>query len=294
MLNRLLCLLVLGLVAAAVPAQAQTNNPGQPPTPNDSVPAKTARVKGKIQVARVVGTATVQAEGGGPSQPLTTGQIISDQSIVTTAANSSAILAFSNGATVSVSANTSLDIQQFEQDPLAGDIKLSDLKQEEGTSTTRLNLTQGAVVGKVVHLNVDKGSEFTVQTPVGAAGIRGTTFQVIFIPNGNGTATFTVMTQEGVVVYTGTASNVQIPAGTKISSTFNYTPGGPISAPVLQTTALTPEEAAAILKLTNEIAAATVNTVFGVTPPAPPQTNSNTPSVPTQPAPATTPGAGSS
>jgi len=297
MLNRFLSLLVLGMFAAVSPANAQTNNPGQPSTPVQGAPAPTARVKGKILVARVVGSASVQAEAGGPVRPLREGEQISDESIVVTAAASNVILAFSNGATVNVSANSSLDIQQFVQDPFAGDLKLSDMKQEEGTSTTRLNLSHGAVVGKVVHLNVDKGSEFTVQTPVGAAGIRGTTFEIVFIPNPGGTATFTVLTQEGLVVFSGTASNVQIPAGTKISATFSYTPATPtspavIGTPVIQTTGLTPEEETSILTASTQISAATVNTVFGTTTPPTTENNSNTPSVPTQPAPATTPGAG--
>ena len=57
------------------------------------------------------------------------------------------------------------------------------MKQEPGTSVTKLNLTRGELVGRVVHLNVDKGSEFTVRTPVGAAGIRGTIFRIIFRPD---------------------------------------------------------------------------------------------------------------
>ena len=80
------------------------------------------------------------------------------------------------------------------------------MKQEPGTSTTKLNLSKGELVGKVVHLNVDKGSEFTVQTPVGAAGIRGTTFRIIFRPGPDGKAFFSVTTADGRVVFTGITS----------------------------------------------------------------------------------------
>ena len=116
---------------------------------------------------------------------------------MTTAPGAIAILVFSNGATVNVAEDSTLDIvDQFEQDPFAQDLKISDMKHEEGTSTTKLSLARGELVGKVVHLNVDKGSEFTVQTPVGAAGIRGTTFRIVFKPAKNGKVFFVVTTTE--------------------------------------------------------------------------------------------------
>jgi len=304
MLHRFLCLLVFGLFAAVVPGKAQTAQTpqtGETPTTGQTgqaapTPAATAaRIKGKIQVARVVGHVEAVPTAGGAAKVLQNGDMISDETTVVTAADSSVILAFSNGATVNVGANSSLDIQQFEQDPFAGDIKVSDLKQEQGTSTTRLNLNHGELVGKVVHLNVDKGSEFSVQTPVGAAGIRGTTFRIIFRPNGNGTATFTVQTQEGKIVFSGTANSVNVPAGREITATFSYTPANGttpavIGTAIIQSKDLTPEEQTEILNASQQISTATIDTVFG---PVSGPLNNTTPPPPTVPAPATTPGAGS-
>jgi hypothetical protein len=102
------------------------------------------------------------------------------------------------------------------------------MTQEPTTSVTKLNLTKGELVGKVVHLNIDRGSEFTVQTPVGAAGIRGTTFEIIFRPDPSnpGHSLFTVYTVEGnVTVEVGHGSApVSVPAGKQVVATFNYTP----------------------------------------------------------------------
>jgi len=71
------------------------------------------------------------------------------------------------------------------QDPFNQPIKVSELVDEPTTSITKLNLVRGELMSNVKHLRRDKGSVFSVQTPVGAAGIRGTTFQVLFRPSGN-------------------------------------------------------------------------------------------------------------
>ena len=55
------------------------------------------------------------------------------------------------------------------------------------------------------------GSSFIVSTPAGAAGIRGTTFRVVFRPQGNGTAFFTITTIEGDVGVTTTDGTVTTP-----------------------------------------------------------------------------------
>jgi hypothetical protein len=297
MLNRIFFALILGLVVGLAPAGAQT-----PAAPS-------GHVKGTIKAARVQGHVEAIPMGGGAAKVLKDGDTLSDQVTIVTSPGSSIILAFSNGATVNLGGNSSLDVEKFEQDPFAEDVKLSDLKAEHGTSETKLNLSHGELVGKVVHLNVDKGSEFTVQTPVGAAGIRGTTFRIVFQPNGNGTATFAVTTQDGTVVYTGTTNNttpISVPAGKEIVSTFNFTPATgttPASGtpPELKTTDLSPIDAAIIVAASQQIESATINIIIppvgngsgtggGGNPGTP---NGNTPSVPTVPVPQTTPGAGS-
>jgi len=302
MLNKILLFIALGVFAGLTPAQAQT--PAAAPT-------AAARVKGKIIAARVQGSVQAISKVDGKTRLLHEGDTVSEQTQINTAVGGSVVLAFSNGATVNVASNTVLDIEQFDQDPLEGDLKLADLKAEQGTSTTRLNLTRGELVGKVVHLNVDKGSEFTIQTPVGAAGIRGTTFMITFTPGTDGKAFFTVTTADGRVVFTGTtAGPVNVPAGKSVTATFDYTPPTPGSTtpttpatttPVtITTTDTTPEVAAQVQAVAQAIVTAVQNTVItggtgtgtgtgtgGSTTP------STTPSSPTQPQSTTTPLAGS-
>jgi hypothetical protein len=253
----------------------------------------------------------------GATRALHDGDKVTDSTTVVTSPGASVILVFSNGATVDVAADSNLNIEKFEQDPFAEDIKMSDLKQETGTSTTRLSLTKGELVGKVVHLNVDKGSEFTVQTPVGAAGIRGTVFRIVFRPGRDGKAFFVITTSDGTVVFRGTTSGpIPIPAGKQVVATFNYTPpsgGNGSTTPAtpasltatVTTTDTSPADETQITTIVQQFTGAATQVVFptggsgtggsgngsgsGGTPPPNPN---NTPSDPASPLPATTSGAG--
>jgi hypothetical protein len=291
MLNKTLLVLILGLFTGLASASAQT------PT---STPA---RVKGRILAARVQGQVTAVAKATGATTILKDGDSVTDQTRIVTGAGASVILVFSNGATVDIAGDSTLDIEDFEQDPFAETVKVADLKQEPGTSTTRLSLTKGELVGKVVHLNVDKGSEFTVQTPVGAAGIRGTTFMIVYNPGPNGTATFSIETSDGSVVFTTAAGTFDVPAGQQITETFDINSGQP-TTPILLTD-LPPIEAAQIQVISQTIVQAYLNILFPplAPPPAPPapggpppagsdSSASGTPSSPTASPPSTTPGAG--
>jgi hypothetical protein len=214
MLNKILLAIILGFFVGFMPAGGQTT------------PTAPVRIKGKIIAARVQGHVEAVSNSDGSKRVLRDGDKVSDQTTIVTAPGANIILAFSNGATVNVAGDSNLNIEQFEQDPFAADVKLSELKQEPTTSTTKLSLTKGELVGKVVHLNVDRGSEFTVQTPVGAAGIRGTIFRIVFHPDpATGKVYFVVTTADGKVVLTrGVTTQVSIPSGKTVVAYFNYTP----------------------------------------------------------------------
>lgn len=284
-----------------VPAGAETD------------PANSARVKGRIVAARVQGQVDAVSKVDGRKRTLHDGDAVTEQTEIVTGAASNVILVFSNGATVNVGADSELDIELFEQDPFATEQKVSGMKQEPGTSVTRLTLTKGELVGKVAHLNVDRSSEFTIQTPVGAAGIRGTTFRIIFRPGPNGTATFSLVTTDGRVVFSGRAlTPIAIPSGKQVLATFDLSTGRPTGP--LELTDVSAADAAEIEALAAEIESAVVDTVFGPLggngpngngpkgngpggngaggPNGPASFPDNVPSLPAVPAPATTPGAG--
>jgi hypothetical protein len=248
MLNKILFVIALGFFAGLASANAD-------PTPG-------ARVKGRIIAARVEGHVDAISKVDGTRRALHDGDRLSEQTTVVTAPGANAILVFSNGATVNLAGDSNLDIEQFDQDPFAESIKVSDMTHETGTSTTRLNLTKGELVGKVVHLNVDRGSAFTVQTPVGAAGIRGTTFRIVFRPAPNGKTFISITTADGLVVFRGvTSAPLNIPAGKQVSATFDYTPGQ--TSPVdLVTSDISPADLAAIEAAAQEIVGATTTIII--------------------------------
>ncbi|MBT5903480.1 MAG: hypothetical protein HOH58_15370 [Opitutaceae bacterium] len=138
------------------------------------------------------------------------GDLVSENDLVVTSGDDSGvILVFSNGATINIGENSQVEIRQFTQDPFAEDFAFAEETSEPSASQTKIHLTQGELIGNVKSLR--SGSSFIVSTPAGAAGIRGTTFRVVFRPQGNGTAFFTITTIEGDVGVTTTDGTVTTP-----------------------------------------------------------------------------------
>lgn len=199
-------MLLCGMVAAFMPlASAQAQQGG-------------GRVPGKITVAKVTGTVSAAKSGEAPVT-LNVGDVLAQEHTVTTAAGSSVILVFSNGATLNLGAESTLQISEFQIDPFSTSIPLSELTEEPTTSVTRLHLARGELVGNVKHLKQEQGSSFVIDTPVGAAGIRGTTFRIVFRPDSSGRVFFTLSTAEGSVLFTGqntTAAPVPVETGKEV------------------------------------------------------------------------------
>jgi len=161
--------------------------------------APASKVVGRIIAVKVVGTVTV-TDVRDPMRPrklVENGEVTEGQ-IINTGDDSRVLLVFSNGATLNLAAKSTLSIDEFLQDPFAQPVKVSELVEEPTTSITKLNLIRGELMSNVKHLRREKGSVFSVQTPVGAAGIRGTTFQVLYRPLGN-VASFALRMVEGKI-----------------------------------------------------------------------------------------------
>ena len=198
---------------------------------------------GQIIAAKVEGKVTQTL----PDQSIAVlhnGDTVSTGGIVITAADASVVLVFSNGATVELGGDSQLSVDQFLQDPFdMSPTKVSQLTKEPSVSHMKLNLTKGELVAHVAHLRIDEGSECIVQTPVGAAGIRGTTFQEQYHVMPDGTVQFALTVTEGAVNFTlsdgrvvsVTAGNVlALSVGPDGKITFNVEPSGPVdfTAPV--------------------------------------------------------------
>jgi len=165
------------------------------------VAGEPAPVRGQIKAVRVVGQ--VQVTRGVDQAPiaLQNNDAVAPGDVVITTKDASVVLVFSNGSTVSLGQESRLAIDEFLQDPFGAEIRVGELKEEPGKSRTKLNLTYGEMVGSVKRL---KGaSTFLVQTPVGAAGIRGTIFRLVYRAAGTGKAIFTLSTTAGEVIFQG-------------------------------------------------------------------------------------------
>ena len=146
----------------------------------------------QITLTRIGPTVEVtDTSGDRPTfQAINGNEVYEDDLLVTIGEGSRVILVFSNGATINIGEESEVEIRQFLQDPFADDYAFGEATAEPtaSTSQTRIHLRQGELIGNVKTLN--KGSTFEVTTPAGAAGIRGTTFRVVFRPSGDGGGIF--------------------------------------------------------------------------------------------------------
>jgi len=179
---------------------------------------KAVKVQGEVYKLTKDGQSAKLAEGG----------LLTESDTVTTGKASSVVLVFMNGASVKVAQESKLAVEEFLMDPLDTPINVSQLTKEPSISKTKLNLAYGEVVGEVKHLNREAGSTFNIETPVGAAGIRGTTFRIVFRPTGDGKAfKFTLSTAEGIVLFTGTSqggAGVDVPKDKEVVVTADIDP----------------------------------------------------------------------
>ena len=194
-------------------------NAAQPAPP--AATGATTRVAGQIKVANVQGEVSKENPADKSRVALKNGDVIGQGLAIITGRASSVVLVFANGTTIKLGADTNMSVDEFLIDPLTGPVNVGELAAEPTTSTTKLNLAKGELIGDVKHLNRDKGSTFSVQTPIGAAGIRGTTFRIVFIPTGDGLAfNFVLSTSDGIVLFQGTTQGsgvpVNVPKGQEI------------------------------------------------------------------------------
>ncbi len=188
-----------------IPAGAQTAGMSQ------------ARTAGAILVVRVTGEAYAIVPGDTLRMPLKTGSLVLAGQIIVTGKNASVMLVLSNGATVTVAGDSVLAVEEFMQQPFAGAFRVTQLSKEPTSSTTRLHLVKGEIVSEVKKLNKEGGSSFSIRTPIGMAGIRGTAFRMTFLNDG-GRGTFDLVMLEGEIEmrFTGRTAPVVVPQGRQL------------------------------------------------------------------------------
>ena len=109
--------------------------------------------------------------------PPSAGAKLQKGDIILTGPNSSASLAFSNGSVLQVQSSSKFSLEDYLQKPWDFDeAAFKKLEKEPTSSQTKLKLDYGDVICNVKKLSAT--SEMTVSTPLGVAGIRGTTFKL--------------------------------------------------------------------------------------------------------------------
>ncbi|MEY4489548.1 MAG: hypothetical protein RIQ79_2056 [Verrucomicrobiota bacterium] len=152
-------------------------------------------VAGTFSARYVVQDVTYKADSSGEFAPLKSGAILKQGAVIRTGGGQSSVeIVFPNGAIASVRPDTEIEISKFEQELFSGALPDAKTVEEPSVSKTKFVLSRGEIVSKVKKLKAN--SEYTVTTPVGAAGVRGTIFSVAYSV---AKRTLTVSTAEGAV-----------------------------------------------------------------------------------------------
>ena len=190
--------------------------------------ATTPTMHGSIKIARIAGDVFAVDHASGLKTKLSLNSLVSDGQTVETGADASVVLAFSNGAVINVKENSQLSVNEFLQNPFSAAFRLRDSIHEPSVSTTRLDLLRGEIISQVKKLNRDAGSSFTVETPVGAAGIRGTAFLLSYHSDG-GVAHFVLSMAEGLIRFLPLHGHpVEVPAGKEVSASASIDVSGKV------------------------------------------------------------------
>ncbi|MFM8364480.1 MAG: FecR domain-containing protein [Verrucomicrobiota bacterium] len=255
---------------------------------------------GFITVIEAVGDAKIVTPEKPDGAPAAAGMNLRVGDTVVTTSGGRVGLAFSNGSLFEVSENTKFSVQEYLQEPWKFSIEeWQKLEHEPTRSQTKAFVEYGDLTVKVKKL--DSGSAMQVSTPLGVAGIRGTTFRVRVVRNADGTPkSASVQVAEGQVNFTpqGGGESTPITPGNSVTVSVTVGPTGQIqiSTPVQET--LSAAEINLITQAVENLVQASNNlTTLGDTPAAQTQTGgdarpqpaNNPPAPPPPPIPTPTP-----
>ncbi len=146
---------------------------------------------GTVEVTKVTGSVT-----DAKSQPVKAGSFLKQGDQIITGDKSEAGLLFSNGTRLVVQEKSEFSVTKFLQDPFdATKVDITNAKAEPTSSVTAMALNKGTIIGDVAKLG--SGSQMTVTTPLGTAGIRGTTFSITVVIESDGGYRATIKVTDG-------------------------------------------------------------------------------------------------
>lgn len=171
---------------------------------------------GNVRVIKVTGSSAQLLSIGGKKTPLKEGVFLQQGSKILTGGDSTVSLVFENGSFVQVEPSSQFSIDEFLQDPFNNEnLDYKKVEKAPTRSVTKISISEGEMIFNVAKQKPD--SAFEISTPVGVAGIRGT----------SGTAG-----AQGFGLATGAASfTPQGSAPIQVNANQRYAPGlglGPI------------------------------------------------------------------
>ena len=182
-----------------------------------ALPAATgfALSSGSIWAVKVEGNAWLDS---GARTRLKQDAKIAAGATIETEANGNVVLLFENGSTVNIRPSTRFSIKEFSCEPFdSSQVEWRSLKEEPSESSrTKVQVDDGTIISNVRRLR--RGSTYDIGTPLGTAGIRGTTvYTQVNMQNpqtpvtfgvADGSATFTSSTGQTRTVEGGGAVSV--------------------------------------------------------------------------------------
>ncbi|MFM8364823.1 MAG: FecR domain-containing protein [Verrucomicrobiota bacterium] len=130
-------------------------------------------VPGFARVLKVEGSDALVVAPNGASEPLRVGDFLQQGSSVSTGPKSKVDLLFENGTTIRIEPGTEFSLDRLMTSPFEADsIDYQSLREEPGSSNTLVGVPSGTILFDVAKLT--KNSSFQISTPLGIAGIRGT------------------------------------------------------------------------------------------------------------------------
>lgn len=188
---------------------------------------------GAVILAEVVPPVVFRdGDEGGVEKKMIPGMLLPEGYWVETGQGGNVLLLLSNGTVVTITENSKMRVDSFDQEPFEspGD-SVEDFKEEPSSSNVLVDLEVGSLVVQTKKLN--KKSNFEIKSPLGVAGIRGTEFKIGFDPE----AGIQLDVTESTVAFTPRGS--KRPMAVREGRGLSLSPGRiPIVRPVFPPTAV--------------------------------------------------------
>ena len=195
-------MLVLG-IGAKVAARAQP--------PEISLPRP-----GAVVATHVAGEAFIVSEG--ERRPIKSDERLRVGAVVATGRKSFLVLMLSNGASIQLGSESELEVEEFGQSPISGNVKIAELTAEPTLSRTRLRLLRGDVSIEVKPLKVVRGSSFLISLPAGTMRVGDGTVRAMVRMSDLGLGVCTLELQKGAAEFEGMGlAYVPMPLGRKLA-----------------------------------------------------------------------------